>query len=96
MITFMVGQISIFDMEEYKKYVNRFMPILEKYRGKLVAIGDHCEVLEGVWSGTRTVIVKFETREQARQWYQSTEYREIKEIRDGASNANVVLFESII
>jgi uncharacterized protein (DUF1330 family) len=51
MTTYMLGQIRIRDPELYKNYTSNFLSVLAKYEGKLLAVDDAPEALEGKVSG---------------------------------------------
>jgi uncharacterized protein (DUF1330 family) len=65
-------------------------PVVE-FRGRPLVVDEHVEVLEGEWPGTRTVIVEFESVEQARAWYASESYQAALPLRQAAANCNVVI-----
>ena len=52
-------------------------------------------VLEGVWSGTRTVILSFRHKEEALAWYNSRDRQELAKFRFDASSGDVVIVEGI-
>lgn len=39
------------------------------------------EILEGTWSGSWTVVIRFPNREAARGWYESAAYAPLKRAR---------------
>ena len=53
-------------------------------------------ILEGEWSGTRTVILEFEHKEAALTWYHSEEYQALAKFRFDASKADVIVIDGII
>ena len=52
-------------------------------------------ILEGDWSGTRTVILEFEHKEAALTWYHSEEYQALAKFRFDASNGDVIVIDGI-
>jgi uncharacterized protein (DUF1330 family) len=61
--------------------------------GKIVAIKDDPDVLEGAWRGTRLVIIEFESVDAAVAWYQSPEYQEMIALRAPFADVSVVVVE---
>ena len=59
-----------------------------------MSASDSPEVLEGSWDYTRTVVLRFESKEAALGWYRSPEYQEIVKHRWAASKANLVVLEA--
>ena len=64
-----------FKLEEYKKSV---VPVVEKYGGRYIVFGGQTDIVEGNWKPVYLVILEFPNLEQAYQWYNSEEYRELK------------------
>jgi uncharacterized protein (DUF1330 family) len=95
MSVYFVAQITIHDRAGYSQYEAGFMPVFEKYRGRLLAVDEAPEVLEGAWNCTRTVLIEFPTRDDAMAWAGSAEYQEIARHRWAASTANIVMVKSL-
>lgn len=64
---------------------------LRQSGGRPLVVDDHVEVLEGAWHGTRTVLLEYESVEQARAWYESATYQEALPLRQAAADCDVVL-----
>jgi uncharacterized protein (DUF1330 family) len=64
---------------------------LIEFRGRVLIVDEAVEVLEGTWHGTRTVVVEYDSVEQARAWYDSASYRDARPIRQAAADCNVVI-----
>jgi uncharacterized protein (DUF1330 family) len=95
MAVYFVAQISIHDRAEYSTYEAGFMPVFEKYKGRLLSVDEAPEVLEGAWNCTRTVLIEFPTREDALAWAGSADYQAIAKHRWAASTANIVMVKSL-
>jgi uncharacterized protein (DUF1330 family) len=50
-------------------------------------------VVEGEWPWTRTVLLRFPSKEAFDRWYGSPEYQEIARTRWAAATANLILVE---
>ena len=81
-----------FKLEEYKKSV---VPVVEKYGGRYIVFGGQTDVVEGNWKPVYLVILEFSNLEQAYQWYNSEEYRELKALRLSAGQFNAVFIEGL-
>jgi uncharacterized protein (DUF1330 family) len=79
-------------MEEYKKGVGA---VVEKFGGRYLVVGGQADVAEGAWRPTFPVLIQFASREQARRWYDSEEYRELKALRLAASKGNAVFLQGL-
>ncbi len=53
------------------------------------------DVLEGDWEPETLVLLEFESREQAQQWYKSPAYAKAVDILPRAPYSNVILVEGV-
>ena len=79
-------------MEEYKA---RVTPVVEKFGGRYVVIGGPCEVVEGNYQPVFTVMIQFPSLDEARRWYNSEDYRELKKLRLAATVSNAVIMAGV-
>ena len=86
---------EITDNEAFSKFIERVPAIVESYGGKFVVRGGTVEVVQGDWNPSRLVIIEFESSEQALNWENSEEFAELKELRNSASNSNVIVIEGV-
>jgi uncharacterized protein (DUF1330 family) len=93
MAHYFVAQIKIHDQNEYDKYLDKFDDIFSRYKGEILAVDEAPSILEGSWSYTKSVIVKFPSREDFEDWYYSAEYQEILKHRLRAAHCDTLLVE---
>lgn len=91
MSAYFLAQIAIDDPVAYEQYLDGFDAIFARYSGKVIAVDDSPAVLEGTWSQTRVVLIRFPTEEDLRVWYESPEYQALAEFRRQASRADILL-----
>jgi uncharacterized protein (DUF1330 family) len=96
MTVYVINNMTIHNMDEYKIYVRAFMPVFEKYGGKVLAAQNKPVPIEGVWPYDRTVLLAFPTRGAAESWAQSAEYREIAKHRKAGTASNVVILDALV
>jgi uncharacterized protein (DUF1330 family) len=95
MTVYVINNMTIHDMNEYKTYVRGFMPVFEKYGGQVLAAANNPNPIEGVWQYDRTVLLAFPTREAAEQWSRSPEYQEIAKHRKAGTKSNVLVLDGL-
>jgi uncharacterized protein (DUF1330 family) len=95
MAYFFIAQIKINDKAGYQNYVSRAGEIFSKYRGKYLAVDNNPEVLEGRWNYTRTVLIRFDSRNDFNDWYHSEEYQEILKYRLKSADCDSLLVEGL-
>ena len=78
---FFVDVREVRDRAKLDDYRARVTPVVEKFGGRYLVRGGPFEVVEGQWQPVFPVLVEFPSMEQARRWYDSAEYRELKQLR---------------
>ena len=92
---FAIFNIDVKKPEEYKEYVEKVKPIAEKFGGDYIIRGGETKIVEGKWNYPRTVVIKFPTFEKALDWYNSEEYKPIKQIRLDNSVSNGIIIKGV-
>ena len=90
---FAIFNIEIKKSEKYKEYVEKVQPIAEKYGGEYIVRDGENTVVEGNWTYPRTVVIKFPSYEKALEWYNSEDYKPVKQIRLSNSVANCIIIK---
>jgi uncharacterized protein (DUF1330 family) len=91
MICYFIAHINIHDAEEYQKYLNGFDQVFKNYDGEVIFVDEDPTILEGEWSYSRMVMIRFSSEEEAKRWYFSPEYQEIVKHRHKSSSALTIL-----
>ena len=76
-------------------YRARVLATVERYGGRYVVRGGRFDVVEGDWRPVLPVIIEFPSLEQAHRWYDSEEYRELKDLRLRATRSDAVFVEGL-
>ncbi len=74
---YFIAQIKITDELEYQKYIDKAGDIFQKYNGKYLSVDNAPVILEGKWDYTRAVLIKFNSKNDFEDWYNSEDYKEI-------------------
>lgn len=88
MPAYLVSLIRITDPERYQDYVPISTSAVAKYGGRFVVRGGAPDTMEGSLGPNRVVVIEFESREEAKRFYNSPEYRVAREVRVGAADFN--------
>ena len=76
-------------------YLPKAVETLGPYAPEILIVDENIEVIEGDTGDTRTVMLKFKDRDEAKRWYNSPEYQAIVNLRmDSISGAHAVLCDS--
>jgi uncharacterized protein (DUF1330 family) len=95
MAVYVITMVNISDPEKYGKYSALATLANEKYGGTFLVRGGNPEPVEGSLPYQRVVVNQFDTREQARQFYNSVEYQAAKHEREGAADFNMVIVDGV-
>jgi uncharacterized protein (DUF1330 family) len=95
MAGYIIVDIEVTDPIGYEQYKALAGATVEKYGGEYVVRGGAAETLEGDWKPKRLVILKFESAARAKEWLNSSEYREPRQMRQRTANSNMIVVEGI-
>jgi uncharacterized protein (DUF1330 family) len=95
MSVYAIAQLWIHDAAIYGRYVNRFMGVMENYKGRVLVADESPEVVEGAWDGDKVVVISFPDEASFREWAESPEYLEIAKDRKAGARSVIVLVKGI-
>ena len=78
---YVIAQLKVTNPESYKEYIEKVTDVIKKFGGEYLARGGEHQVFEGEDNFPRIIILKFPSYEKALEWYNSEEYKPIKDIR---------------
>ncbi len=90
MTVYVIARVAVHDRAPYARYAAAFLPVLQRYGGRLLSADEAPEAMEG-GDGRKVVLFAFESREAALIWANSPEYREIARDRDAGAVVEAVL-----
>ena len=90
---YMLAKLTITDQDTYGNYRAGFGDVFQRYGGEILAASGEPTVLEGEWEATITVIIRFDSRSEALEWYNSDGYQELVRIRQSASTGEFILMD---
>jgi uncharacterized protein (DUF1330 family) len=86
---------QITDQGAYDEYRAQVLATITRYDGRFLARAGRAEVLEGDAEAGRVVVIEFPSYEQAKAWYDSDEYRPLVELRQRASDGELILVDGV-
>lgn len=95
MPAYVIYQGEVLDPRRYEEYKPLAAASIIAAGGRYLARGGDVEVLEGDPPPGRTVVLEFATRQAAIDWYRSDEYTKIREMREGASRAQMYVVDGV-
>ena len=90
---FMIIQADITDPEQFLEYAKRAPALIEKFGGRYRCMRGQVEQLEGKPDNRKIVVSEWPSMEAAQSFWNSDEYAELKQVREGAAEIDVHLVE---
>jgi uncharacterized protein (DUF1330 family) len=95
MTVYAIAQLSITDRAVYDRYQAKFMGVMSRFKGRVLAADEKPLVVEGEWDREKVVLLSFPDEAAFREWAESPEYLEIAKDRKAGSEAVVLLVKGI-
>ena len=92
-MVYAIAQLNITDRATYDRYQARFMGVMKKFKGRVLASDEHPQVVEGQWDRQKVVLLEFPDEPAFREWAESPEYEEIAKDRKAGSDAVILLVQ---
>ena len=80
-------------MDRYRKAV---LPTVTQYGGRYLSVGGEVTIVEGDWRPVFPVLIEFPSAQQARAWYESREYGQIKDLRLRSTRGHAILLDAAL
>jgi uncharacterized protein (DUF1330 family) len=95
MAAYFIAQYVVNDADLYREYQAGAGPTIQASGAELVAFDVAAETVEGTPPGPQTVIIKFDSTEAAKAWYNSPEYQAVVGKRLQATEGFAVISQSM-
>ena len=95
MAAYFIAQYVVKNPDLYREYQAGAGPTIQAAGAELVAFDVAAETVEGTPPGPQTVVIKFESTEAAKAWYNSPEYQAVVGKRLEATEGFAVISQSM-
>jgi uncharacterized protein (DUF1330 family) len=93
---YIIVEMNVSDPDRYKEYMAKAPACVKAFGGEYLVRGGRHQALEGDWQPHRVAVLKFPSFEQAQAFYNDGPYREVRKLREGATEYfNMVLVEGV-
>jgi uncharacterized protein (DUF1330 family) len=93
MPAYVIADVEVTDPAGFEEYRKQVPATVAKYGGRFLVRGGALEAVEGEWRPKRLVLVEFPSLQDAKRWYDSTEYKGPKALRQRTAKAKILLVE---
>lgn len=95
MSALVIAEVIIHDPEEFEQYRTSVPAIVAAFGGEYIARGALPDVIEGNAPNRRITIFRFRDRAQANAWYESPEYRPMRELRERTTDSILKIVDGL-
>ncbi len=95
MKAYWIAHVDVTDPVQYGQYTQRAPTAFALYGGRILARGGRGEAMEGRSTPQRSVVIEFDSYEQAVACYRSEEYQQARVHRQGVAVVDVIIVEGI-
>tara|TARA_B100000902_G_scaffold349326_1_gene357816 strand:+ start:440 stop:784 length:345 start_codon:yes stop_codon:yes gene_type:complete len=89
---YVIAQLKVTNHENYKEYVEKVTPLVKKFGGEFLVRAGEFQIFDGETKFPRIIVLKFPSYKKALEWYNSDEYKPIKQIRlDNSKGTNIII-----
>jgi uncharacterized protein (DUF1330 family) len=93
MPAYIIGHVTVINPDRYAHYMKATPEVIAKFGGKFIVRGGDKVTLEGEAETARVVILEFPSLERAQAFFNSTEYQQVKSLRQGAAIAHFMAID---
>lgn len=96
MAAYMIVTAHISDRERFVNgYGKAAGELVTRFGGRYILMGPGAELLEGEFGGGASVVIsEWPDKDAAKQFWNSPEYQEVKKLREGLAEVQVLLIEA--
>ena len=95
MPAYVIAQVDVTDMEQYRKYTQLTPKTIADHDGHFLVRAGEMVTLEGEEETRRIVVLEFPTLEAAKTWFHSDEYQAARALRLNAANATFIAIDGV-
>ena len=90
---YIIADVTVTDAEKMAKYREWSTKAMQEHGAEVLVRGGEFEVLEGPWTPSRLVLLKFASRDAAKAFYRSETYAHARTLREGAGVMRMVVVD---
>ena len=97
MAAYFIVRDKVLDADKLNNdYLPKAVETLAPYAPEILVLDENIEVIEGTTDDTRTVVLKFKDRDEAKRWYNSPEYQAVVGLRLAVTDGAAVLCDGFV
>jgi uncharacterized protein (DUF1330 family) len=92
---YIIADVTVTDAEKMAQYRIWSTKAMQEHGAEVLVRGGDFEVLEGPWTPSRIVMLKFQDRAAAKAFYASETYSHARTLREGAGVMRMVVVDGM-
>lgn len=89
MTAYLIIQAMITNEEKWTQYRKAVVPLIQTFGGRHISRGGSAQLLEGTHESCRIAMFEFLSMDAIREFWNSAEYKDVKELRRDAATLEV-------
>jgi uncharacterized protein (DUF1330 family) len=95
MSVYVIAQGRIENRKMLDEYVAGVLPTIQAAGGRVLGFDEAPEMVEGSVENPRTVVLRFESRETFRAWYDSADYQKLLPLRLESTPGSLIVVNGL-
>jgi uncharacterized protein (DUF1330 family) len=95
MSAYIIADVTVTNAEKMAEYRQWSTRAMQEHGAEVLVRGGEFDVLEGPWTPSRLVMLKFPDRAAAHRFYQSETYTRARQIRENAGVMRMVVVDGV-
>jgi len=96
MPAYLIANITVTDPVGFEDYRARVPAVIAAHGGRYVVRGGKMEVLEGEWTGQRSVVLEFPDMARLNAFYASEDYAPLLALRKRSAVSHIITVEGYV
>jgi uncharacterized protein (DUF1330 family) len=92
---YIIADVTVTDADQMAKYREWSTKAMQEHQAEILVRGGAITVLEGPWTPSRLVMLKFASPEKAKAFYASETYTHARKVRENAGVMRMVMVEGV-
>lgn len=95
MSAYIIADVTVTDAEKMANYRVWSSKAMQEHGAEILVRGGEFEVLEGPWTPSRLIVLRFPDRARAKAFYESETYTHARTLREGAGVMRMVVVDGV-
>lgn len=95
MAAYIIADVTVTDPDAMARYREWSTKAMQEHGAEVLVRGGEFEVLEGPWTPSRLVLLRFKDRATAKAFYASQTYTHARSLREGAGIMRMAVVDGV-